>query len=85
MEWTPIKDLPPPGHRSSKYWVIVDGEKYHSGTTWVRQSAGLARTDNNGFYQSDIDQIAKKGDMDATMPEVTHFMAITLPPFPSPA
>lgn len=83
MEWKPIAELPKPGDRLGKYWVIVDGEKYHSGTTWARQAAGLARTDNNGFYQSDISLIAKDGDMDVPGPVVTHFMAINLPPFPS--
>ena len=85
MEWTPISELPKPGARFGKYWVMVEGEKYHSGTTWLRQNAGLARTENDGFYQSDIFRIAEEGDMDLLSPVVTHFMAITLPPYPSPA
>ncbi len=85
MGWIPIAELPQPGKRFGKYWVMVEGGCYHSGTTWLRQNPGLARTDNNGFDQSDIDRIAVEGDMDVPMPVVTHFMAIELPPYPSPA
>jgi len=82
MEWKPIEQLPPAGERFGKYWVIVEGERNHSGSTWYRQSAGVARTQNSGFYETDIANIAEDGDMDAYGYIVTHFMEINNPPFP---
>jgi len=81
-EWTPIKDLPTPGKRFGRYWVIVHGEEYHSGGTWVRRSAGLARTYNDGFNREDVAIIAAEDHMDLGSAVVTHFLPITLPPFP---
>ena len=82
-EWTPIEDLPEPGERLGQYWVIVDGEEYHSGSAWSRRAAGLARTDNGGFHAADISLIAARDHMALSSAEVTYFMPIILPPFPS--
>jgi hypothetical protein len=81
-KWEPIQELPPPGVRKGKYWVIVAGSERHSGKNWARQSAGLAKTDNDGFYLEDVCRIALDDCMDLHSAEVTHFMTINLPNFP---
>ena len=83
MEWTPIAELPPPGDRLGKYWIIVEGSESHSGGTWPRQAAGLAATNNDGFCIVDVKLIASRDSMDRGTPFVSHFMPIDLPPFPS--
>ncbi len=80
--WLPIKDLPKPGQRKGKYWVIVEGWEDHSGFTWSRRKAGLARTDNNGFLSEDIRAIEREDHMERYSGEVTHFYPIILPDFP---
>lgn len=81
-EWQPIEVLPEPGERLSQYWVLVEGSQYHSGHTWRRRCAGLARTSNDGFYDEDVHAIEDRDCMDRGTGRVTHFLQISLPPFP---
>jgi len=84
-EWLPVDTLPPPGYRLGNVWVIVEGWEEHSGSTWYRRRAGLARTDNDGFYQEDIRLIEDRDHMERGSGRVTHWMPIILPPYPSRA
>lgn len=81
-QWIPISELPPPGERLGKYWVLVEGEAFHSDRFWYRRKAGLARTDNQGFLSEDIRAIECEDWMDRCSGVVTHFLEIELPPFP---
>ena len=81
-EWMPIETLPPPGERPGRTFVLVEGEKHHSGVRWLRQHAGIAATDNEGFDKVDIYYIEDRGDMDQGTGVVTHWLPINLPPFP---
>lgn len=81
-QWIPIDQLPEPGKRHGKYWVIVEGEEFHSGISWLRRKAGLARTDNQGFLSEDVRAIEREDHMDRYSGMVTHFLPIKLPNFP---
>lgn len=81
-DWIPIAELPPPGDRPGRVFVLVEGEKHHSGKFWLRQFAGIAATWNEGFDPIDIDHIESRGDMDAGTGLVTHWLPIMLPNFP---
>ncbi len=81
-KWQPIEELPEPGKRRGRYWVLVEGEEFHSGFSWYRRRAGLARTDHFGFDNGDIRAIEKEDCMDRGSGRVTHFTEIILPPFP---
>jgi hypothetical protein len=81
-EWMPINTLPPPGERPGRVFVLVEGEKDHSGNRWMRKEVGIAATWNEGFNPEDIRFIEKKGDMDRGSGAVTHWLPINLPPFP---
>jgi len=83
QEWIPIDQLPEPGHRLGKYWVIVEGEEFHSDKFWYRIKAGLARTNNEGFLSEDIRAIERDDCMDRYSGRVTHFLPIKLPNFPA--
>jgi hypothetical protein len=82
MEWLSVDTLPPPGERPGRVFVIVQGEETHSGATWARARAGIARTQNDGFYPEDIERIEVEDHMDRGTGEVTHWMPWCLPPFP---
>lgn len=82
MTWIPINELPEAGKRLGRYWVLVEGEEFHSGFSWLRRRAGLARTDNNGFLEEDIRTIEEEDCMDKYSGAVTHFFPIKLPTFP---
>ncbi len=82
--WRPTVELPPPGERKGRLWVIVAGYQTHSGMRWGRRRAGLARTDNDGFDADDIGKIEDEDHMDSGTGIVTHWMEIDLPPFPEP-
>jgi hypothetical protein len=82
-EWMPIETLPPPGERPGHVWVLVEGSQHHSGTTWRRRKAGLARTHNEGFEDEDIRLIERWDHMDRHTGVVTHWLPIDLPNFPS--
>jgi hypothetical protein len=84
-EWQPIETLPPAGERPGTVWALVEGSQEHSGYSWFRQHAGLARTHNEGFEDEDIRLIEKRGGMDTYTGHVTHWLPISLPPFPSQA
>jgi hypothetical protein len=81
-EWQPIDTLPKPGYRPGKVFVVVEGTEYHSGLGWYRQSAGLARTHNEGFYAEDIAKIEKEDWMEPGSGVVTHWMPYRLPRLP---
>jgi len=81
--WIPIDQLPEPGERYGKYWVIVEGEEAHSGHFWYRSKAGIARTNNDGFLSEDIRAIEREDHMDRYSGKVTHFLPIKLPDFPA--
>lgn len=83
-EWLPISVLPAPGARPGRVFVLVEGEKFHSGMRWLRQEAGIAATHNEGFDPVDIAFIEKRGDMDRGSGEVTHWLPINLPKYPRP-
>lgn len=80
--WIPISELPEPGKRHCKYWVIVEGEEFHSGFSWYRRKAGIARTNNSGFLSEDIRAIERDDHMDRYSGSITHFLPIKLPDFP---
>jgi len=81
-EWLPINTLPAPGLRPGRVFVLVEGERDHSGLRWLRQEAGIASTWNDGFDPADIRHIELKGDMDRGSGAVTHWLPIELPRFP---
>ena len=81
-EWMHIDTLPPPGQRPGRVFVVVEGEEYHSGTTWYRQREGIARTQNDGFNPNDIALIESQGSMISGTGEVTHWMPWCLPNLP---
>jgi len=83
MEWMPANTLPPPGERQGRVFVVVEGSQSHSGINWQRQKAGLARTQNDGFYPEDIAAIEADDHMDPGTGEVTYWMPWCLPPIPS--
>lgn len=83
LEWLTIDTLPPAGERPGIVWVMVEGWQDHSGLSWFRQHAGLARTHNEGFEDEDIRLIEKRGGMDRFSGEVTHWLPITLPAYPN--
>lgn len=80
--WRTIDTLPPPGERPGRVFVIVEGEKCHSGICWRRQEAGIAATQNDGFSETDIAYLERRGDMDRGSGNVTHWLPINLPHFP---
>lgn len=82
MEWLPIDTLPPPGERPGRCFVVVEGSKYHSDAIWRRQRAGVARTQNDGFYPLDIAAIEADDHMDPGTGKVTFWMPWCLPPIP---
>lgn len=81
-EWMPVETLPPPGDRPGKVWVLVEGAQFHSGRSWRRRMAGIARTHNEGFESSDIALIENQDHMDTGTGTVTHWLPIALPNFP---
>lgn len=81
-KWLPIETLPSPGDRPGKVWVLVEGSQHHSGNTWRRRMAGLARTHNEGFEDDDIRLIERQDHMDLGTGKVTHWLPIDLPRFP---
>lgn len=81
-EWKSIDTLPPPGERPGKVWVLVSGHQHHSGMCWARRMAGLARTHNEGFEDADISRIEEDDHMDPGSGVVTHWLPISLPPYP---
>ncbi|CCB64492.1 hypothetical protein [Hyphomicrobium sp. MC1] len=80
--WLPISELPEPGKRPGRVFVVVEGLKEHSGNLWKRQHAGIASTHNEGFGERDMAYIEEAGDMDQGTGVVTHWLPITFPPFP---
>lgn len=80
--WKPIDTLPPPGERPGRVFVLIEGEKHHSGVRWVRQHAGIAATSNDDFDDVDLAYIEMRGDMDKGTGRVTHWLPINLPNFP---
>lgn len=84
-EWMSIETLPPPDERPGRVFVLVQGERDHSGVRWLRQEAGIAGTDNDGFVRCDIAHIEKRGDMDPGSGVVTHWLRINFPIFPHPS
>ena len=82
MEWQPIDTLPPPGERPGRVFVVVEGNQQHSGLNWFRQHAGIARTQNAGFYPDDIAAIEAQDHMDPGSGVVTHWMPWHLQPLP---
>lgn len=81
-EWMPIDTLPPPGERPGRVFVVVEGKQTHSGSTWYRQSAGVARTQNAGIYPKDIAAIEANDHMDPGSGVVTHWLPYILPHLP---
>lgn len=81
-KWRDIDTLPPPGERPGRVFVVVEGGQCHSGHEWLRARAGIARTQNDGFYPDDIRRIEKEDMMDAGSGRVTHWMPLDLPPCP---
>jgi hypothetical protein len=82
MKWQHIDTLPEPGHRPGRVFVIVEGHESHSGSLWTRRNAGIARTQNDGFYPEDIRRIEADDHMDRGSGRVTYWMPWCLPPFP---
>lgn len=82
LKWRPIDTLPPPGERPGRVFVVVRGSQFHSGVSWLRQRAGIARTQNDGFCPEDIDHIAMQDHMDPGTARVTHWMPWCLPNLP---
>jgi len=66
-------------------FVLVEGCKEHSGLRWRRQEVGIAATWNDGFDPKHIAFIERLGDMDEGTGEVTHWLPIDLPNYPSKA
>ncbi len=83
MTWRPIATLPEPGKRPERMFVVVEGSQDHSGVTWRREHAGIARTQNDGFYPEDIRGIEVDGSMDRNTGKVTYWMPWRLPPIPT--
>ncbi len=81
-KWIDVADLPPAGERAGRVFVVVEGSQFHSGHEWLRARAGIARTQNSGFYPEDIEAIAQQDHMDALTARVTHWMPLDLPPCP---
>lgn len=81
-EWMPIETLPPPGDRPGMVWVLVEGWEFHSGASWLRKRAGIARTHNEGFEAEDIRLIEKWDHMEPMSGSVTHWLPIDLPNYP---
>jgi hypothetical protein len=81
-EWKPIETLPAPGERPGRVFVLIEGEKFHSGARWLRQQAGIAATWNEGFDEKDMAYLEELGDMDTGTGKVTHWLPINLPRFP---
>ena len=81
-EWLDIGTLPPPGMRPGRVFVVVEGRKWHSDKSWMRQNAGIAATHNEGFDEVDIAHIEARGDMDQGTGKVTHWLPIDFPNFP---
>ncbi len=81
-EWLPAGTLPPPGKRPGRVFVVVEGEQMHSGVSWLRARAGIARTCNEGFYDTDIEAIEAQDHMDPGSGRVTHWMPLDFPPCP---
>ena len=82
QDWKPIETLPPAGERPGRVFVVVQGHQYHSDMSWLRQRAGIARTDNDGFYREDIAAIEEQDYMEAGSGVVTHWMPWCLPALP---
>jgi hypothetical protein len=85
-EWR--TDSPPFGKRPIWQYVWVQGEKYHSGTTWFRQGWGTAAIRINdaedgfqGFRRSDIERICLDNDMAIESAEVVGWLPM-MPPAP---
>lgn len=82
MEWKHIDTLPPAGERPGRAFVVVQGFQSHSGMDWLRREAGIARTNNEGFYGEDIALIEEQGHMEKGSGVVTHWMPWCLPCLP---
>lgn len=81
-KWLPVSDLPPPGERPGRVFVVVEGSESHSDQIWMRARFGIARTQNDGFYSEDIRRIEEQDHMDYGTGEVTHWMPLDMPPCP---
>jgi hypothetical protein len=80
--WNPIDTLPPPGERPGRVFVVVEGSQWHSDVNWKRERAGIASTQNDGFYPEHIAQLERDGNMDPGTGKVTFWMPWNLPPIP---
>ncbi len=66
-DWKSIEELPKPGLRPGRQFVMIEGWCEHDGTTWKREYIGDALTDKDGpqgYRASDIDRLLRDGDMD---------------------
>lgn len=79
-------DSPPFGQRPIWQFVWLQGECYHSGTTWFRQGWGTAAIRTNdaadglkGYRRADIERICLDNDIDPTTVDVVGWLPMQLP------
>jgi hypothetical protein len=79
-------DSPPFGKRPIWQYIWVQGEKYHSGTTWFRQGWGTAAIRTNdaedgfqGYRRSDIERICRDNDIEPCSADVVGWLPMTPP------
>lgn len=82
-------DSPTFGKRPIYQFVFIQGEKYHSGQTWMRAGWGTAtiRTTHaedsfQGYRRADIERIARDNDMDIATVDVVGWLPAS-PPAPT--
>lgn len=75
-------DLPPWDERPSRQFIRVEGCNTHSGATWRREWWDIARISpegHQGYRTSDMERIARDGDMDFDTMQVVGWMPAALP------
>lgn len=79
-------DSPPFGKRPIWQYVWLQGECYHSGTTWFRQGWGTAGIRTNdaddgclGYRRSDIERICRDNDIDPVSVDVVGWLPMAPP------
>lgn len=87
--WRSVEDMPDWDYRPSVQFIVLEGEREHSGVRWRRTTWGVAHirapgADDEmlGYRESDIVRICEDGDMELMSARVTHWLPAIVPHLP---
>lgn len=83
--WRPIAERPEFDAQPIQQFVIIEGERDHSGLTWYRRAIGTAwisKSGPQGYSSKCFIRLCEEGDMDPRAALVTHWAPAIFPKLP---